>query len=227
MHDLEKNKLGMYETVISYLAENRDVVSSVRGFNYTINKLRKIIDEIKKKDKIISSETLEKSIIYAKAKDDLVFALVPHLTALFNYARTINDVTLKSKTALSISNLMRMLDKDLLRKSESTISLSEFYLRKLSKYRITSTGISDLKTKLGSFKYSLDQKVITCLSSESVLELEALFNKADEHMTQLDKMVELVNDEYEEFYDDYLNARDLENQDQSKALRELEEEEEE
>lgn len=227
MNDVEKKKLGMYESVLTLLAENKDITTTVRSFNSTISKLRKAMDEIRRTEKALSSEILDKTILNARAKDNLITALVPVISALFNYARQTNNLELREKTRFTQSHLVRMLDSELIKKAEGIYLLAEKFMAMARIPGLNNRTLAELSDKTGAFRNTLAKKVSSLIDSTTVMFMNDLFNNADAIMTQMDKFVEQLTEEYEEFYDEYIYARDLENQDQVKAMMELEEEDEE
>lgn len=211
MSDNEKNRLSMYETVIMYLLENKDIISVNRSFSYAITKLRKTIDEIKIKDRELSSDTLEKTILTYNAKDELVFALVPVTAALYNFAKESGNLELKEKCRMSQSTLVRLRDNELLNKSIAMHHFAVNFLTRLGKYGIKKNVLQELNNKIEKFRDALDNKIVTFVSSNAVLALNASFQDAENILNnQLDKLMEPLNDEYEEFYDDYLSIRSME-----------------
>jgi hypothetical protein len=227
MNDFEKQKLGMYESVLTLLSENRDIVSSVRAFTSNSFKLRKVMDEIRRLDRELSSEILNKTIQNANAKEELIVALTPVTSALFNLAKDTNDLKLKEKTRLTKSHLVRMLDKDLMDNAEAIRLLALAYVVQLKKFGISPSNVHLLTDKLAFFKNTLENKVTSLISSSTVLMLSDLFKKADGILTVMDMFVESLEDEYEEFYEEYIDARDIENQDLKKSIMDEEEEVEE
>lgn len=225
MNDFEKQKLGMYESVLTLLSENRDIVSSIRSFTSNSTKLRKVMDEIRRLDKELSSEILDKTIQNAKAKDDLINSLYPVISGLFNFAKMTNDLSLKEKTRITKSHLYRMLDKELMDKAEATRMFALTYVVQLKKFGITTNLIHDLANQSSIFKSTLENKVSSLISSSTVMLLSDLFKRADGILGIMDQFVESIEDEYEEFYVDYLDARDVENQDVKKILMEEDEDE--
>lgn len=228
MSDTEKNKLNMYESVVSICLENREIVNTVRSFPWSITKLRKMIDEIKRKEKELSTETLEKTIITYKLKDELIFSLVPVVSALFSFARENNNLSLKDKTRHSQSYYVRLRDKELLDKAYAIYSLAERSLPRLKKFGIGITALNDLKSKADHFKNALDNKIISFISSNTVLSMNTLFNEADKLLTDhMDIFMEALSGDFEEFYEDYLLARSVEEEplfDEEEEALEVEEE---
>lgn len=225
MSDNEKLKLGMYESVLSFLLENRDITSTIRGFNSSVTKLRKIIDEIKRTEKELSSAILEKTIISSTAKEDLIVSLIPISYALFNFARESGDIQLKEKTRMSHSSFERMRDSQLLDKAGMLYMLSMLNLAKLKKFGITSEVLESVDLKVDLFRRSLDEKINTFISSGAAMTMTRLIEQADSLlMKQMDSYVENLSDEFIEFYDEYLMVRSLEYQDLKNELQESEEE---
>lgn len=226
MSENEQKQLDMYEAVLSLLSENKDIISSIPSFSWAISKLRKVIDEIKKEDRMISAETFNITIQTSQNKDELIFHLVPVASALFNYARSVNDLALKEKARFTQSHFVRLMDKELIEKAELLILLAEKYLPKLKNYKVNSSLLNNLSGLLRTFKGSLDNKIASLISTSSLTPLTELFNEADKILSKyMDNYMENVMEDYEEFYDEYLWTRDVANLDDKKALMELEEEE--
>lgn len=225
MNDFEKQKLGMYESVLTLLSENRDIVSTVRAFTSNSVRLRKVMDEIRRLDRELSSEILNKTIQNASAKEELIVTLTPVIAGLFNHAKETNDLRLKEKTRLTKSNLFRMLDKELIDNAEAIRLLALTYIVQLKKYGVSPNNIHQLNDKLTAFRNTLENKVSSLISSSTVMMLSELFKKADDILTVMDMFVESLEDEYEEFYEEYIDARDIENQDIKKAIMDSDEDE--
>ncbi len=220
MSDNDKKRLSMYETVISFLMENRDIISLNRSFYYSISKLRKIVDEIKIRDKELSSDTLEKTVITYNAKDDLIFTLIPVTAALFNFAKTKNDISLKEKTRMAQSFFIRLRDVELINKATGIYQLACIHLNSLQRYKINQKVVNDLKVKLDRFSGALDNKINTFVNGNAAVALNNAFNDAEGILSnQLDKLVEQIDSVFPEFYDDYLMIRSMEN------IEEMEEDE--
>jgi hypothetical protein len=214
MSDQEKQKLNMYESLITFLSENRDIISGVRSFSWSISKLRKMVDEIKQKDKEISSVTLEKTIIAYKAKDELIIALVPVASALYTFARDSKNLELKEKARNAQSYYIRLRDRELVDKAVAIYSLALSNLSRLRKFGISASVLNDLKIKIDRFKSALGDKVVSFVSSNAVVSLASLFSEADKILcVQMDNYVENLTDVNEEFYDEYLSIRSMEDQD--------------
>lgn len=226
MNDIETLKLGMYESVLSFLAENRDITSGIRAFSWNISRLRKIIDDIRQKEKDASSKTLEKTIQSSSCREELIFKLVPVANSLYAFAKDRGDLALREKTRFSQSLLVRMKDKELIDKATAVVLISENKLPQLGQFGITDQLLDELKNKIEAYKYSLENKISSFISGSSPSSFEGLFMEADKILAKnIDNFVEMLGDANQEFYDDYLIARSLDSQDQKKLLMEIEEEE--
>jgi hypothetical protein len=89
MSDNEKNKLLMYKIVITFLLENKDIISYNPSFSIAISKLKDAINKIKMKDMEISSNILGKTIITSEAKEDLIFTVILVTASQNNFAKKI------------------------------------------------------------------------------------------------------------------------------------------
>jgi len=227
MTDKERSKLSMYESLISFINENREITINVRGFSQTGFKLRKIVDDIKLKEKELSSDILGKTIITYKAKDELVFSLVPVTIALFNFAKSTGNLSLKEKTRYGQSHFYRMMDRELIYKAELMCILTGSCFPKIKKFGINSNTLRDLTNKINNYKACLDNKITSLISSNMVASLGVLFDSADKICNMMDSFAEILSENFTEFYDDYIEVRTLEYHSQKNELLEEEVEEEE
>jgi len=212
MSDNDKKRLSMYENVISFLQENRDIISLNRSFYYSLSKLKKMVDEIKIRDKELSSDTLEKTVKTYNAKDELILSLVSVTAALYNFARERNDITLKEKTRISQSFFVRLRDVELINRASGIYQIANLNSNVLQKYKVTKQAIQDLKAKLDRFSSALDTKVNSFITGDAAVALSNSFNEAESIINnQLDKLVEQFDSVFPEFYDDYLLIRSMEN----------------
>jgi hypothetical protein len=227
MNDIERNKLGMYDSLIGFLQENRDITTTIRGFNWSLTKLRRVIDDIELKEKEISSQMLEKTIQTSKVREELIVNLSALLTSMFTYSRQIGDVHLKEKCRCTQSSLVRMRDSELIDKAIGTIQISEKHLDGLKSFKIYKKDIERIAKLVEQFKKSLEVKITSFISSDAVESMGTLFQDADRILTdQMDKYIELLDEQYDEFYDDYLLIRTMENQEEMVDSLEIEEIEE-
>ena len=226
MNDEERKKLTMFENVITYLLENKDIILSNSLITQTIPRLRKIIDEIKLRDRELSSNTLEKTIVADYARQDLIFSILPISNSLFCFAKENADIGLKQKTRLSQSQLFRLKENELINKSSTIQYYATSILPRLHKFGITKNMIQKLNMKTEQFKNALDKKITSFVSNNTVVSLSASFLAAEKIIeTQLDELVETYIDEYEEFYDEYQEIRSMENNEELEEELEIETEE--
>lgn len=216
MNDIEKNKLTMCENIVTYLLEYRDIFSGNPSLLHAISQLRKAIDDIKMKDKELSSNTLERTLVADSARNELILALLPVSNSLFYYAKENADIGLKEKTRLSQSQLFRLKDNELIKKSTAIQFYALNNLSRLHKSGITKSLIQDLNKKTEKYKTALDSKIVSIVSNNTASSLSNSFLDAENIIqNQLDELVETYMDEYEEFYDDYLSIRTMENQEET------------
>lgn len=225
MTDLERTKLGVYETVSTLLSENKDVIANIRSFNFTLNKLKRIIEEIKRQEKVVSSETLERAISSANAREDLVRQVVFVRTNLFNFAKEKEKIEIKEKARNGQSLLMRLKDHELIDRASWVSIFARKYLLNAKKFKVSAADLKLLDEKIRIFKESLASKISGLILGHSFEEMNILFEGADTILVQMDNLIEFLEDSNDELYDDYMEARDIQNQDQKKFLMELEEEE--
>jgi hypothetical protein len=213
MSENEKNKLLMYETVITYLQENKDIISTYPSFPDALSKLKKAINEIKIKDIELTSNVLGKTIFVNSAKEDLIFTIIPITISIYNFAKEKNNIELKEKTRLTQSYYTRLRNIELVEQSLAIEHFTKKYLHGLIKYGITKNSVLELNTKILKFKNALNtfnNNLITLSSNSKTISLIDQFAEADNVMVnQIDKLVEPLNLENEEFYKDYLAIRSM------------------
>lgn len=215
MNDEERKKLTMFENVITYLSENKDIISGNHLITNALTQLRSVIDEIKIKDRELSSNTLEKTIAADSARYDLIFSFLPISNSLFCFAKENSELGLKVKTRLSPSQLFRFMDKELINKSEVIQYYALAYLPRLRKFGITKAIIKELNKNTEKFKLLLGKKITSLVTDNAMLSLNYSFRTAEKMIVDhLDNLVDEYMDEYEEFYDDYISVRNMENEEE-------------
>jgi hypothetical protein len=216
MKDEERKKLTMFENVITYLLENEDIISGSNEFTYAIAQLRSAIDEIKIKERELSSNTLEKTVAADSARYDLIFSFLPVSNSLFCFAKENAEIGLKLKTRLSPSQLFRMMDNELISKSEVIQYYAVNYLSRLRKYGITKDMIQELNKNTEKYKTLLDKKITSLVTDNGAGSLSKSFRTAEKIIVEhLDNLVDEYIDANEEFYDDYISIRTMENQEET------------
>lgn len=204
----EKAKLELYTTILSYLNENRDVTCNIRAFMWSISKFRKLTEEIKCKQRELSSESLEKSLQVSRAKDDLILLLLPVISSLHNYAKETKDSALKSTTRVTYSQIVRIQDRELIEKAIMIAKLAEKYMSRMRRQEITLHSLQNLKYKIEKFRLILEDRFFSYISSNSLLAMNSLFSEADKMLYNfIDNFVESLSEGYPEFHRNYLKVR--------------------
>lgn len=218
MNDIEKKKISVYEEILTFLRENREVIAGIPGINSNILKLYRIMDEIRNTDKLVSSETIKRTLKINETREKLISQLLPILSALFRYAKDTHDVLLKERTKLSRSNLVLYKNYELTNKAILLSSLAEKNVKQLGKYGIRLNHISTLDELINTFH---------TMSSDSgsgpetaVFYMDKLFTQADTIITSLDEIIEAyVEDEV--FYEEYLWVKEQDRESEEEEKEEL------
>lgn len=217
MNDLEKRKMLMYEDILTFLRENREVTTGIQGINSNISRLYRVMDEIRNTDKLVSSETLKRTLKTNETRELLINSLIPIISALNKFAREANDVLLKERTKLSRSNLVLYKNFELLNKATLIASLTEKYIRQLNKFGIKNSYLVSLNNQIQLFHSSINDNGVGPESAAFIL--ERLFKQADSFITNIDDIIEnYIEDEI--FYEEYQWLKD---HDHEEALEEKEE----
>lgn len=220
MSHSEKAKLELYNAVISYLNENREITSNIKAFTWSISKFRRLAEEIKCKQRDLSSESLEKSIQVSKAKDDLILSLLPVISSLHNYAKEIKDSTLKSKTRVTYSQIVRTQDSELIERAIIICILAEKYMPRVRRQEITLHTLQNLKSKIEKFRLLLEDRFFSYISSSSLIALNSLFAEADKILYNfIDNFVESLAESYPGFHSNYLSIRNNQTHEKRELIR--------
>ncbi|MCU7494650.1 MAG: hypothetical protein HF314_13840 [Ignavibacteria bacterium] len=208
MSGSEKAKLELYTVILSYLDDNREIASNIRAFMWAISKFRKLTEEIKCKQREISSESLEKSLQVSKAKDDLMLLLLPVISSLHNYAKETHDSALKSTTRVTYSQIVRTQDRELIEKSILIIRLAEKYMARMRRQEITLHTLQTMKYKTEKFALLLEDRFFSLISSSSLVAMNSLFAEADKMLYNfIDNFVESLSEGFPEFQRNYVKIR--------------------
>lgn len=216
----EKAKLELYTAILSYLNENREITCNIRAFMWSISKFRKLTEEIKCKQRELSSESMEKSLQVSKVKDDLILLLLPVISSLHNYAKETKDAALKSTTRVTYSQIVRIQDRELIEKAVMIIKLAEKYMTRTRRQEITLHTLQTLRYKVEKFRLLLEDRFFSFISSSSLLAMNSLFAEADKMLYNfIDNFVESLSEGYPEFHRNYLKVRNSQAREKSELAR--------
>lgn len=208
MSNNEVIKLNVYENVLKFLEENRDITCNVRAFSWSIARFQRVVEELRKKEREFADEVLEKSILVSNAKDEMIMSLFAIQSSLIKFVREVKDENLKHRVKGTQTQFFRMSETELIEKASAIQLLAVINLPKLRKYGMTPNMTHDLKNKIECLKQALDNKVMVYYSSSNLITMNSLFTEADKIMTNyIDGFVESLGEDFPEFYSDYSMAK--------------------
>jgi hypothetical protein len=199
----------MIDTVIGVYTKNKSVYADYPAIVECEGELEILDGEIKEVDKqyiqAASGKTAEKN----SAFEEVLKTALPIKAALSAYAEKNKLEELKSKTALSESDLKRLSPAEIITRSEVYIKEARSILNNLSDYKITEEKLALLETKINALKIKNTEKG-TGYTSKSALRktltikfkaVNILLNK------RYDELIETVKEEHLELYNQYWAAR--------------------
>lgn len=211
MTENELIKLNMYEALLELLYSRKETVSSIRAFNWSINKLRRIYLEIRHREKIYYQNVIERNSRSLSARNELTASVTEFTSELQYYAMTSNDTELKGTVFVTRSLLSRMSDYELLARAEMLISLNDVHLSETEKSSRTEDALADLKLKTGKFRTALLEKHHGQASPDYILAVTNLFAEADKLIRlYMDNFAEALSYENPGFFKEYTLTRNLE-----------------
>lgn len=211
MNRIGNRKLDTYDSIISLLLGNKEIVSTVKAFSYSTSKLCKVIDVIKKQEQTLRSEHFRKVLRASKSRDDLIICLIPFASALFLYGKkTRNKWLIEKYSKITQSRLLTFNSNELLNIAVSIYIASEKNLTRLKEFSIFNKNLQYLRMKIGDFNCTLGYHLESdCFSSFDGCSLEGLFLQADKILDNMDNYVDNLSKCYSGFYNEYVSVRNI------------------
>lgn len=209
MNKNQKNKLAMYDCVISTLNGNSSIASTISAFPESAEEFKTIISRIKLTDKDKDETVYGKSATKWENEDNLIDSIIKIASGMYIYARRSNNNELRELTDMTENKLRKMRDSDLLKKANSIKDAASNNLNNLGNYGINSDILKDLTEKISAFSVSINDRDSSTVEKIALKEsLHKLFDSADEILKEeLDNFAESLKNDYPQFYNEYQAAR--------------------
>ncbi|MGE5498413.1 MAG: hypothetical protein ACM3Q2_10100 [Syntrophothermus sp.] len=211
MTENELIKLKMYEALLELLYDKREIVSSIRAFNWSISKLRRICLEIRKREKNYYQNVVERNSRSESARNELTASVTGFTSELQFYTLASDDAELKGIVFVTRSLLSRLSDYELLARAEMLVSFNDVHLSDIERNSRIEEALSDLKSKTSRFRAALLEKHHGQASPDYILAISNLFAEADKLIRlYMDNFAEALSYENPDFYEEYTLTRNLE-----------------
>ena len=200
---------SMAYKVIEEMKRKIDIWSENKAISAVVGKIEKSLTEIEDvntKQKITSAGATKKKTKIRKELDNLSNVF---LGSFRSYARLIDDVQLFEKFDITISEIRKVKDTEVIGESKAIIAFATKHLKDLKDFGTTKEMIDKYKSIAADFKDVL------ALPQTIIAERKTLTQKLKDLFKQLDEMLNEDLDNYmiqfitknPDFYSDYENAR--------------------
>lgn len=209
MNRKQEAKLGMYNAVSTFCADNAAITATVLAFQTAVTDFDNAIAELRnaaqKEAQVILGITRDKTNL----KNDLCDTAAGIASAIFAYAVSINSEELKEKANFPVSKLQYLRDELLAGTCRNIWGAANTNLAALADYGITAPKLADFLTKTESYESSVPEPrnalSVRSAQSETIAEkiraIDAILK------TRMDKLAVQFKTSHSEFYKSYRNNR--------------------
>lgn len=204
-----KNKLAMYASVASVLEKYSNEWAVLPAFQLSLNTFLQQRAELQEAAQEQGTKTVGVRAVKDAKRSQALKKFYVLSSALSAFAVTNDDVELFNKARMTRSDLTRLSREDLIIVLTDLIAQGEIHLASLGQFGVDQAFIddlniikSDLKQELGKIRQAIIER------KRATEQLDVLCVAIDQTLTeQLDKLVDVLQDEHPAFFTDYRNAR--------------------
>lgn len=209
MTSSQEARLSMYNAVISFCDANAATVATVPAFQTALNSFKDIFSTILQtaqlEAQVITGITMDK----AQLRNDLAAKAVEISAAIFAYASSTGNNTLKERANYSLTDMLRLKDELLGPTSVNIANDANANAAALVSYGVTAAAITDFNTMIGSFMTAVasPRNAVTQRATYSAM-LKTNFKDGNDVLkNQMDKIALQFRADQPEFYSTYKNNR--------------------
>jgi len=209
MTRVEMNQFNMMQSVDQFFTNNQSLISSNPAIVAAVNKLKSLISDINSHSQVQAVSTKADSAIKADAKKNIIDTVLKVAAGMAAHAATTGDTRLKMDADITLSDLKKMRDPDLVIKTRAIHDAALPIATGLAVWGVTQSDIDALYTIVG--EYSTQSPGIRNLKAKTVqatTDLKANFDEANALIkTTLDAMMLPFKTLNPSSHGEYLNAR--------------------
>jgi hypothetical protein len=210
MNKMEKNKVTMYYAVNAVLFNYQNMIDSFAPLAASVTSFRHYLNEIMERAQEVTG-----TVGAAAVKNNALDVMTEHTylisNALYTFGRHRNNEASKGLAKLSFTDISRLRENELVQYCTRIRTLAQAHTVALAPYRITTEMIAALGQSIDTYHHNADSKDTACAGCKAAREvLSNLFADTDELLTEdIDTMVELIKNNYRDFYNQYNAARTI------------------
>jgi len=226
MNNRDTNKLVMFLALASFCAaaKNKEAVGRLAPFRESWNAFRALVNRLRKRSTSMlklnptgSTENIQ-ALRQAIAKRAAAIS-----AALVTWARKAGKPDLAEQAHVTKSMLLTGRAIDAVERAEHLVELADEHLEALETYTITKQVVTQLDDLITEFSENIGRPRAIIKARKQVRQtLPELFAQADIELGHMDRLLVLLEDDFEEFVRGYRASRKIDQVSASRALSELE-----
>jgi hypothetical protein len=208
MNTREKNKNEMLGSVAAYYEENKLQFAGMTGIVSTFSELTAIHKEIDLNEKVIQDGTRGKVVSKDLSQEELIKTALVFAGSIYGYAAAVNNPELLTFSDISGRTFLKLRDSEIPITVEKLLDKADELADDLIPYGITGEKRTEARSRLNNYfdKFSsVSTGKQTKKSSRETIDM--LFNKADQKLKVLDKLMLGLKESNAELYSKYSAAR--------------------
>jgi len=226
MKNRDTNKLVMFLALATYCADpkNRDAVAHLAPFLESWKAFRSLVNRLRKRStsilKLNPTGSTENSLALRQAIAKRAAALS---AAIVTWARKAGNSELAEQAHVTKSMLLNGRAIDAVERVEHLVVLADEHVEALEAYKITKTTVTALDDLITEFSETIGRPRAIIKARKQVRKtLPDLFAQADVELGHMDRLLVLLEDDFEEFVKGYRASRKIDQVPASRALSEVE-----
>lgn len=205
----EENINSMFKAVSSLLTSNQAKVDTLPALATSVSNFNQKLGEIQSKDAEYTHLTSGKTDMKNDAEEDMIEAVLPIASALNVYAKINGKTDLKENSKVTVSDLRRLRDSELLIKAQYLHDIALTNVADLTNFGIAEADLTNLQSLVDSYRASIEVKDTSFAEKSAAREsLSKLFDDTNEILKEeIDMLMELFRTSDSDFYNSYKSAR--------------------
>ena len=211
MTKVEQNKFAMYCAIESILGNFTSDIETKPLLKDIADAFKSDLQEIRDKDNTYLNVKKGSTADKDSAEEELIEELLAKGGALHVIARKKNDGNLKLLSDVKRSNLKHLRDTELMQRAKLILESFKENQEELKNHGMTDTSLTELENAVNDYEDAVNNRDTKHAEGKaSRKDLKALFTETDDILkNELDRLMEMVKDDSEEFYNQYKAARTI------------------
>jgi hypothetical protein len=209
MTSRQEAKLNMYNAVVTYCQANNAIVASVPAFQTAFNDFQDIFSSILETAQLESQNITGVAMDKTQLRTTVVESTINVAAAVYAYAISTNNNTLKERVNYSLTELSHLKDELLGPTCMDISQAANDNIANLAPYNITAAVLTDLNANIGQYMLSVSgpRNAVTQRATYKTT-IKNLFKDGDNILkNQMDKIALQFKTTNLEFYTTYFNNR--------------------